>query len=73
MGTPKVVDKGAVLLWWRLRIGSARDQGLIAWDYNADLAVIHVLGCDVEQVLRSAKNIRHVGVSLRAAWQHISS
>ena len=45
-----------MVLWRRSRLGSARDQILIAWDYDADLAVVHVPGCDVEQVLHSAKN-----------------
>ena len=54
-GNPKGDGKGEVLLWWGSHLGSARDQGLIAWDYDADLAVVHVPGCDVQQVWRSAK------------------
>ena len=70
-GHAKGDGKGEVMLWWRSHLGSARDQGLIAWDYDADLAVVHVPGCDVEQVFHSAKtqNIRNVGVSLHAT-QH---
>ena len=70
-GHAKGDGKGEVMLWWRSHLGSARDQGLTAWDYDADLAVVHVPGCDVEQVFHSAKtqNIRNVGVSLRAT-QH---
>ena len=75
MGTPRAMGKkGEVMLWWRSHLGSARDKGLVAWDYDADLAVVHVPGCDVQQVWHSARtNIRNVGVSLHAAWQHILS
>ena len=30
---------GEVVLWWGSHLGAARDQGLIAWDYDIDLAV----------------------------------
>ena len=61
MGTPRVMEKGEVMLWRRSHLGSARDQGLIAWDYDADLAVVHVPGCDAVQELHSAKKIEMLG------------
>ena len=54
-GHAKGDGQGEVMLWWRSHLGSARDQGLRAWDYDADLAVVHVPGCDVQQVWQSAK------------------
>ena len=65
--------KGDVMLWWRSHLGSARDQGLIAWDYDADLAVVHVPGCDVQQVWQSAKTKHYTiwGITARSMATHI--
>ena len=64
---------GEIMLWWRSHLGSARDPGLIDWDHYADLAVVHVPGCDVQQVCSLAEtSIVYVGVSLHTAWQQIS-
>ena len=54
-GHGKGDGKGEVMLWWRSHLGSARDQGLIALAYDANLAVVHAPGCDVQQVWRSAR------------------
>ena len=32
---------GEVLLFWGSHLGSLREQGLISWDYDADLVVFH--------------------------------
>ena len=71
-GHAKGDGKGEVMLWWRSHLGSARDQGFKYLDQYAELAVVHVPGCDAQQVWHSAEeSIRHVGATLHAAWQQI--
>ena len=33
-----------------VHLGSVRDQAMIAWDYDADLAIFHAPNCDMEEV-----------------------
>jgi hypothetical protein len=41
LGDPHGAGKGQVVLWWGTHLGSVRDQALIAWDYDIDLAVFY--------------------------------
>ena len=38
-GIIKGAGTGELVLWWGSHLGAARDQGLIAWDYDVDIAV----------------------------------
>ena len=40
-GYPQGLGIGQVMLFWGTRLGSLREQALIAWDYDVDLAVFH--------------------------------
>ena len=40
-GVANSTGSGEVLLFWGSHLGSLREQGLISWDYDADLAVFH--------------------------------
>lgn len=44
---------GQVVACWGTEIGSRRDQGLIAWDYDADLCVFKTPDCDFAAVWAS--------------------
>ena len=46
---------GEVVLWWGTHIGSVRDQGMIAWDYDGDLAVFVSAGVNFDDVWAMAK------------------
>ena len=46
LGNSRFTEKGIIqgtgtgeVVWWGSHLGAARDQGLIAWDYDIDLAV----------------------------------
>jgi hypothetical protein len=45
---------GQVVVFWGTEIGARRDQGLIAWDYDGDLAVFKTPDCDFNAVWSEA-------------------
>ena len=53
-GCARGPGSGEVVLFWGSHLGSLRDQGLIAWDYDADVAVF-CHGCDFETTWNLAK------------------
>ena len=42
--------EGEVVLWWGSHLGSIRDQGMIAWDYDGDLAVFITEDCNFDNI-----------------------
>ena len=56
---------GEVVLWWGSHLGAARDQGLIAWDYDIDLAVFCKPGVAADVLWRSVRCVlQPLGYSL---------
>ena len=43
---------GEIVLWWGTHLGSVRDQAMIAWDYDVDLAIFHAPDCNVDSLWR---------------------
>ena len=43
---------GEIVLWWGTHLGSVRDQAMIAWDYDVDLAIFHAPNCNVDSLWR---------------------
>ena len=48
---------GEVLLWWGTHLGSVREQALIAWDYDADLAIMTTPDLDFDAVWAVAQGV----------------
>ena len=53
-GYPLGDGAGQVMLFWGRHLGSIREQALIAWDYDVDLAVFYHEG-DSALIWNSAK------------------
>ena len=51
-GSPTGSGFGEIVLWWGSHLGSIRDQAMIAWDYDADLALFVRPDCDVDSLWR---------------------
>ena len=47
---------GEIVLWWGTHLGSVRDQAMIAWDYDIDLAIFHAPHCNVDSLWRFASD-----------------
>ena len=54
-GQPEGSGLGEVVLFWGSHLGSIRDQAMIAWDYDVDLAVFYH-GHDFAETWNLAKN-----------------
>ena len=52
---PHATCLGEVVLWWGTHLGCIRDQGLIAWDYDVDLAVFLRDGVSFDGIWASAR------------------
>ena len=59
-------EGGEVVLFWGSELGSRREQSLIAWDYDADLAVFVTPGVDFKQLWCShvSPMLLHLGLRL---------
>jgi hypothetical protein len=55
--TNEPASGGEVCVVWGTEIGARRDQALIAWDYDVDLAVFKTADCDFSKVWQKVKEL----------------
>ena len=55
--TGQPASGGEVVAWWGTELGSRREQAIIAWDYDVDLAVFVSPGVDIDSLWRQAKSM----------------
>ena len=55
--TNQPANGGQIACFWGTELGSRRDRGLIAWDFDVDLAVFVTPGYDFAKVWEKAKTV----------------